>query len=339
MLDLDTFIIMIYVFVEEWYQKAIAPVKAKRGRPSKFSDSEMLTVALLSEWRAGVSWQSERGCLRYLQQHYQAWFPHLPQRSAFNTRKRHLLGVCIRLQQAVAELLNASEVPSYESVDSLPIPAASLGQYQRASSHWLWLSRIGHGPQGWFWGDRLLVSVTDSGVITGWLLGSANINDRWLMELFLSSRAGCPQLVQPPRPAKYVRSGDTPPPSGFFGTRAAVGVATGQPYLADGNFNGGRWIEHWQVNYGARVITKPRYNEDQSRWSNDWSRWLAHHRQIIETVFAGLCHVFDIKHLNAHSRWGQATRIALKTAAHNLGLWCNRLLHRPLLALGTLLIG
>jgi hypothetical protein len=60
-------------------------------------------------------------------------------------------------------------------------------------------------------GDRLLMSVSASGVITGWLIGSANINDRWLMELFLSTRQGCPQLVQPPRPSKHAHSRNTPP--------------------------------------------------------------------------------------------------------------------------------
>jgi hypothetical protein len=152
MLDLDTFIIMIYVFVEEWYQKHIAPIKPKRGRPSEFSDSEMLTVAILSEWRKGVAWDSERGCVRYLHQYYRDWFPHLPRRSAFNSRKRHLLGVYIRLQQALADWLEQGSGNLYESVDTLPLPAGSNRQYSQESSHWLWQSGIGYSHQGWIWG-------------------------------------------------------------------------------------------------------------------------------------------------------------------------------------------
>jgi hypothetical protein len=64
MLDLDTFMMMIYDKIADWYREAIAPVKPKRGRPPDFSDAEALTVAVLSEWRAGVPWQSERGCVR-----------------------------------------------------------------------------------------------------------------------------------------------------------------------------------------------------------------------------------------------------------------------------------
>jgi hypothetical protein len=49
MLDLDTFIVVIYVFVVEWYEREIALMSQKRGRPSACSDTENLTIALLSE--------------------------------------------------------------------------------------------------------------------------------------------------------------------------------------------------------------------------------------------------------------------------------------------------
>ena len=92
------------------------------------------------------------------------------------------------------------------------------------------------------------------------------------------------------------------------------------------------------THYQALVLTVPPNNAvDELPWTADWKHWLAHHRQIIETVFAGLDDVFDIKRLNAHSRWGQYTRLAAKTAAYNIGLFINRLLGRPAKALATLL--
>jgi hypothetical protein len=72
-------------------------------------------------------------------------------------------------------------------------------------------------------------------------------------------------------------------------------------------------------------------------WTPDWKHWLAHHRQIIETVLAALDTVFGIKDLKAHSRWGQYTRIAAKTAAYNIGLFINRWLGPAAGALATLL--
>ena len=57
---------------------------------------------------------------------------------------------------------------------------------------------------------------------------------------------------------------------------------------------------------------------------------------MVETVFARLDLVFGLKRLLVHSRWGQLTRLAAKTAAYNIGLYLNRLLGRPLGALATL---
>jgi len=60
-------------------------------------------------------------------------------------------------------------------------------------------------------------------------------------------------------------------------------------------------------------------------------------RQAIETSFALLTNVFNLKHLNAHSRWGQLIRLAAVTAAYNWGIYLNRSMGRPDLAHATLL--
>ena len=159
------------------------------------------------------------------------------------------------------------------------------------------------------------------------------------MEAFLSARRGQARLIEPPRRKRSGRKGRTPPPVGFIGGFRAVGCnPMGRPYLADKGFSGKKWADHWLTYYQATVITVPPDNAlTQLPWSAPWKRWLASHRQIVETVFALLSQVFGLKTLQAHSRWGQYTRIAAKTAAFNLGLYINRLLGRPLLALGTLL--
>lgn len=333
-MDLETFFTTVYVLVDDWYKNEIAGLKPKVGAPGRMSDSEVLTVALVGQWRVGVPWQTERGLVRYIHAHGLGMFPRMLQYSAFNQRVRHLFGVLVSLQQAVATWLgHAQEL--YECVDSLPLPAASLGQYRRERGHWLFTARIGRGPSGWFWGDRWLVSVTPNGILTGWLVGAADINDRWLMEAFVSCRAGEPQLVQPPRRTKDAKSQSTPPPVGFIGGWRACGQRLARPYLADGNFNGQRWQDHWRVTYQAEVMTPPPSNAPR-RWSRAWKSWLRSHRQPIETAFAQLDQVFGVKQLQAHSRWGQLTRLAAKSAAYNLGLFINRMLGRPFRTLATL---
>lgn len=334
-MDLETFFTTVYVLVDDWYREHLAKVKPRVGAPPQLSDSEVLTLAVVGQWRVGVPWQSERGLVRYIQAHGRGMFPRMVGISAFNQRVRRLFGVLVRLQQVVAGWLG-HEQDAYECVDSLPLPAGTTGQYSRERGHWLWTARVGKGPGGWFWGDRWLVSVTERGIITGWLVGAADINDRWLLEAFVSCRAGTPQLVQPPRRAKDAKTQHTPPPVGFIGGWQACGQGLGRPYLVDGNFNGRRWQDHGCTTYGAQVIMAPRYNEPQP-WSRAWRSWLRRHRQPIETAFACLVTVLGVKALQAHSRWGQLTRLAAKAAAYNLGLFINQLLQRPLGALGTLL--
>jgi hypothetical protein len=258
-------------------------------------------------------------------------------RSAFNWRVRNLYGVLVKLQQAVSDWMAAPD-DVYQVADCLPLPACRLAQAERAKRHWLWLSQLGYGGTqgGWFYGDRLLTVVSPQGVVTGWLLGSGQMNDRWLLEGVLSGRAGQPGLQRPPADPHEPKARQPQLPDGYVRGWAAAGRWTAQPYLADGNFRGRQWQQHWQQNYHATVLTRPTAH-DRQHWSAAARRWFSGLRQIVETVNARLTRVFAIQNLLAHSYWGQLTRVAACLAAYNLGLYLNHQLHRPLGALETLL--
>jgi len=337
-MDLETFFTILYVFVDDWYKQAVLPYKPKQGGPPPhMSDSEVLTVALAGQWRVGVPWRSERGVVRYVQAHLRSLFPTMLQRSAFNLRVRRLWGAFILLQQAVAESLTRAE-DGYECLDTLPLPALSTAQSQRENGHWLWESTIGRGGTSgsYYIGDQGLVVHTRQGAITGWLIGSAYIDDRWMLEGVLSARTGTPQLIGPPPHDATPRADWTEPPLGHMGPYQAAGHWSPRPLLADKGFNGWRWAAHWQSCYTTRVITAPP-KSSQHPWPKTLRRWLSSHRQIVETVYSHLVLVFGIKQLGAHSRWGQYTRVAAKMAALNIGLFINQWLGRPLLSLPTLL--
>jgi hypothetical protein len=301
------------------------------------SDSEVLTVAIAGQWRIGVPWSSERGLVRYINAHGRDMFPTMLQRSAFNERVRRLWGAFIMLQQSVAEQLGSS-ADVFVSGDCQPLPAFSPGQAQREQGHWLWESTLGHGGTagGWYYGDKLLAMVSRSGAITGWITGSAHLNDRWLLEALLSGRAGQPQLQAPAHSTHQSYANRPIPPCGHIGPFQAVGHPTTLSYLLDKGFAGHQWRTHWREHYQADVITAP-IKSSAHPWPPEWERWLASHRQIIETTFAWLDGIFGLKSLNAHSRWGQYARLAAKLAAYNIGLFINRLLGRPHGALATLL--
>src|SRR5215210_7780007 len=91
-MDFDTFLIGLYLMVDEWLQKqGQRYLRPEGGAPPRLSDAEMLTL-LLAHQLAQAKWR-ERRWLRYLRPNYQAWFPNLTTQSAYNRRARNLSGV------------------------------------------------------------------------------------------------------------------------------------------------------------------------------------------------------------------------------------------------------
>lgn len=73
------------------------------------SDSEVLTLGVVGQWRVGVPWRSERGLVRYIHAHAHAWFPGMLQISGFNYRFRQLWALFARLQPAFAGWLSSAQ--------------------------------------------------------------------------------------------------------------------------------------------------------------------------------------------------------------------------------------
>ena len=324
-LDLETFLTTLYVRVDDLYQQGVAPQMPVCGRPTpELSDSEMLCLGLAAQWRSGVPWKTERGFLRYVRKHLHAMFPRLTSQSAFNRRLRRLWGGFILLQQAVArELMTADE---YEVMDAVPVPVA----HGARSFHPGWLAdiaRIGHGGNDrYFFGLHLLLVSSASGLVTGWILGAGNIQDRWLAEGLLSARAGCPQLAGS-------GAAQLEPPQDWIGPAQSSGPLTGRPLVADAGFTGPLWLAHWQREYRTQLVTPP-----DGLIPPATHRWFSGVRQVIETVFSHLCDDFGLKYPGAHTTWGLITRVAAKLAAYNLGLSINRDLGRENFALATLIV-
>ena len=327
-MDLDTFLTTLYVIIDDWYRKRMSRAMQRHpGPPLKMSDSEVLTLMIAAQWRVGVPWQSERGMVRYMLKHGMSWFPGMLNRSQFNLRGRQLWTAYVCMQQDLAKLLITDEV--YEVVDCTPLPHCSLGQAITHDRHWL-CGKKGRGGNhgGWFFGEQLLVAATDKGVITGWVMGPGNIDDRWLMQALLSGRKGFLQLNEIELP-KHRQYGERRIPCReTFSPVLTVGDNRGLPYLADGGFNGQRWIDHWKDESDAIVIAPPARNSKRTERKKPEIR-LRNMRQVIETVFARLVQALGLHRVNAHSGHGMLARVAAKTAAYNFAILLNRQLGRP----------
>lgn len=335
-MDLDTFVTVLYCLIDDWYK---ANVKVddlyRRGRPQRMTDAEVLTLVIAGQWRVGVPWQSERGLVRFMRKHGLNWFPTMLRHSQFNRRARQVWPELVLLQQELAQMLSADAI--YEVVDCTPAPHCSLSQAKSHSRHWLF-GKKGRGGNhgGWYYGEQLLLCATEKGVITGWLAGIANMDDRWMLEALLSSRQGKMRLIEPQLPRHRTYKQRYIPTPEAFRTAMTVGQDRALPVLADGGFNGPRWIRHWKEQYNVTVIAPPSKNRkgDKSRKKD---RWLARHRQIIETVIARLTQTFGLHRVNAHSEDGMLARLAAKMAAYNVGILINRQRNRPDGAMATLI--
>jgi hypothetical protein len=68
MMDLDSFLVSLYVLVDDWWRERHPPsvVPNKPGRPALLCESEVLTLAILSRW---PRFRSERDFWRFASSH------------------------------------------------------------------------------------------------------------------------------------------------------------------------------------------------------------------------------------------------------------------------------
>lgn len=326
-LDLETFLTTLYVLTDDLYESEIRKHMPISGGPTpKLSDSEVLCLGLAAQWRRGVPWQSERGFVRYALAHLRSYFPGMTTQSAFNRRLRRLWGAFLLLQQVLVGRLAAP--PYCEIVDSVPVRVASGAR--RFKPGWLaGIARSGKGgTDGFFFGLRLLVSVTPDAFVTGWTMGSGNVQEHWLLELLLSTRCGQPQFGRIPSS----KDGPPQPPKEWLAPFVTAGPLRANLVLGDLGFIGENWQGHWLASYGVQVQTSDTLPKGGLR------RWFHAIRHNVETAFAHLDTVFGLGNPNAHTTWGLLTRIAAKMAAYNLGVQINRLFDRPDFAFASLIV-
>lgn len=305
MLEPATFLTELYVIIDDW-DKTQPPEPPRRGPAPHLSRSEVLTLAVVGQWR---HFASERDFWRWAERRLRPYFPTLPSRVQFNGAVRRWAERVEQLsvwlgQQSGGEM-------TYEILDATGIATRDC---KRRGAGWLpQIATVGQCTRlGWYAGCRLLVCSSPIGAITGFGLAPANTNDRKLAETFLAVRhQPHPQLP-------------------------SIGVATTDRYLADKGFTGLAWEAHWADAWGAEVLCPPT-RAHRRQWNRDQRHRHAGHRQIIETVMDRLLNSFRLAQERPHQLAGLKARIAAKVALHNVCLWLNQRLGRRPLAFADLI--
>jgi hypothetical protein len=329
-IDRDTFLTTVYVLVDT--AVAHQPPRPRHGRPPRMSDSEIVTLMLVGQFLGG----SERHLLRWADAYLRPYFPGLISQSSFNRRSRTLAIRCAWLMQQVLAQLPLETDP-FEIVDGLAVPVAHLARSHRRATFAASEADLGYGGVGKqpYYGVQVVLCVTASGPITGFVLAPARTEERWLFSQLLRWRCdpGLPLLTgdvlthQVSRSRRRTFTGPTGP---ILGPMTA-GTSRTNVYLADQGFTGVAWQQLWH-DAQATVCT-------QDHLPPSSRRLFRRARQVVETVNGQLVDVFGIRYPKAHTQDGLVTRIVAKCAALNVGIVLNRTYQRPALALGTLFDG
>jgi hypothetical protein len=233
-MDLDSFLVSLYVLVDDWWKLDHAWQPPKTGRPALLSDPEVLTLAILAQW---PRFRSERDFWRFAWAHLRPYFPMLCSQSQLNRRIRALEPEMRALQLAFArELAEPSAV--YRVMDTTLVPAIVR---VRASRKGLFAGQATFGRSAskteWVYGFKVALVVDSDGVITAFGLAPASSDERPIGEALIASDRH-------------------------------------EAYLADKGFTGIEWERRWMELYGALVAATPyddsrrAWSKTDRRWAS-----------------------------------------------------------------------
>lgn len=183
-MDLDSFLVALYVLVDDWLKENRDSVKRGPGRPALLSDGEVLALAILAQW---PRFRSERDFLRFADVHLREYFPCLVSYGQLNRRIRALESELKALQQGVAETLaDGSEV--YHILDTTLIPAVVR---VRACRKGLFAGQATFGPCAskteWVCGFKVALLISPEGIILAFGLAETSSDERPIGEFLVVS--------------------------------------------------------------------------------------------------------------------------------------------------------
>ncbi len=283
--NFEDFCLYMYVIVDDIWQQ-IAPLFSRPGPQPLCSDSEVITIALVSECKG---WDKESELLDHWTP-YLHLFPHFPERSRFNRRRRNLMLAINLIRQIVLQQLELSG-DEYCVIDSLPIPVVAFHLVPSSPGDWrahgAAFGKVASKKQTIF-GYKLHLLVTLEGLILDFELAPANAADLAVGTELLENH-------------------------------------THRTVLADKAYISAEVAAHLLRQNGIRLLALHRDNQKE-QLPAALTQLISRTRQIIETVNGQLEAQFCIARNYAHSFWGLVTRLYTKLTAHTLSIYVNHLL-------------
>jgi hypothetical protein len=175
-MDLDTFIIAVFCWIDEAIPRVTAGYRLReRGPAPRLSDSEVLTMEVVGEY---LGLAQDSALFAYFRQHYAHFFPAMSHlhRTTFVRQAANLWRLKERLWQDV--LASVPHDEHFALIDSFPVPVC---QFARAHRCRRFRAEAAYGKdtlmKQTFYGVRIHVRVAWPGVITRLCIAAANVHE------------------------------------------------------------------------------------------------------------------------------------------------------------------
>ncbi len=284
--DLDALATRLYVTVDdllidhpEW-----APERPAVGIAPQLSDSELITLAVI---QALLGFTSEARFIRHAHTHLSPLFPYLPQRPAYNKRLRRAATTMQHIISAIAR-----DCPTWHDdlwlVDSTPVECGrSRGTVKRSDLAGIASYGYCASHSRFFWGLRLHLIATPSGLPVTYALTSAKTDER---------DTGLAMLEL-----------DT-----------ALSQRNGQVLMADKGYRSASF-EH-ELNTRGVTLIRPTFGKEPDR---PGQRFLRPFRQIIESINQTFKAQLDLERHGGRKPAGVCTRVLQRLLALTAAIWHN----------------
>ncbi|MCX5210817.1 IS982 family transposase [Kitasatospora sp. NBC_00240] len=284
--DLNTLLTALYVKIDD----ELGGTRCL-GRPPLLSDSELVCLAVA---QALLGFRSEARWLRYANKHLWSMFPYLPQRAGYNKRLRAALPLVKRM---IRELAMDSDfwTDTVWITDSTPVPCGTSRPTVQRSNLAGW---AGYGycasHSRFFWGLRLYLVCTPTGMPIMWALANPKIGEREVLAAMLEVDAG------------------------LVADRAGILLISDKGF-ASVPFEQALGEQGIQLLRPSRKREKQRFGEPM----------LKKVRQLIESVNDTLKGQLDLEEHGGRTFEGVAIRVAQRILAMAAGIWHNNKIGAP----------
>jgi hypothetical protein len=259
------------------------------GRPPLLSDSELVCLAVA---QALLGYHSEARWLRAVRKRLPGMFPHLPQQPGYNKRLRAARPLINRMIRVLA-FDTDFWFDNHWILDSTPVPCGASRPTAARSQMAGW---AGYGycasHSRFFWGLRLYLICTPTGLPILWALANPKIGEREVLEAMLHRDAD------------------------LIASRTLDG--SGLVLITDKGFSG-RPTEQLLNERGITQL-RPARKKEKQRWGAGVLKKI---RQLIESVNDTLKGQLDLEQHGGRTFEGVAVRIAQRLLGMTAAIWHN----------------